>query len=279
MLEYIVDNIASKVASNFEKVIPLAEIVKTGEKSYPAEYISKGNYTPVNPDNFLGLGYFRLTGNPEITIAETKRPEKDVMKYSYPFKFVGCIKKDVLGKDDSFSANALCIVLAKRLEENNTSLKSTLGANKATVKVSAFNFDMLSILGDEFKGIENLTKGIPLDYCLVSIDLKVEIEIRNSCIGIICNDYCGGISPVLTNTSSSLVRGSNIKFVNPFVPTVSGVYAYSIPELNGKTILIASLNNIILRSDQYSQSGNTFTITDTEADIYTGMELRIGYLI
>jgi hypothetical protein len=279
MLEYIVDNIASKVAANFEKIIPIAEIVYSGEKSFPAEYINNGNYVPINVDNFAGLGYFRLTGKPTIQPAETKRPQKDVMKYTYPLKFVGCIKKSVLGKDDSYSANAICTVLAKRLEENNTALMSTLGANKATVKVSSFEFDNNVILNDEFKNVDGVTRGIPLDFCLFAIELTTDVEIRNDCIGIICNDYCGGLSPVLTSSAGTVARGGNIKFVYPVTITEAGVYAYNIAELNGKTLLFVQLGNIFLIPSQYTLVGSLFTITDTETEIYAGQYLNIGYRI
>lgn len=279
MLEYIVDNIASKVAANFEKIIPLAEIIHSGEKSFPAEYINNGNYIPINIDQFAGLGYFRLNGKPEITTVETRRPTKDVMKYSYPFKFVGCIKKSVLGKDDSYSANAICTVLAKRLEENNTALMSTLNANKATVKVSAFEFDNQTILNDEYKGADAVTGGIPYDYCLFSIELRTDVEIRNDCIGVICNDYCGGLSPVITNTGGSFARGGNIKFVYPVTITTAGNYDYTIAELNGKTILLVQLGSIFLTPDQWSLSGSVFSITDTESEIFAGQYLNIGYLL
>lgn len=280
MLEYITDNISAKVLSSFEKVVPLAEIVKSGDKSFPAEYVSDGNYTPIDPDNMAGVGYFRLNGKPQIKNADTKMPQRDIMEYSYPLRFVGCIKKSILGKDDAFVGNALCTILSKQLEENNTSLRSTLGANKASIKVKTFDFDHISVLSDEYKGV-SITKGIPLDFCLLSIDMDITVTIKNSCIATICDTYCGGVTPILINSSSSLVRGGNIKFVYPVVVCSDNVYSYYIPELVGKTkakIQFVQLDELQLVPAQYDLLNGMFTITDTLKDITSDTYLNIGYI-
>ena len=69
MLEYIIDDLYAKCQSYFDRLIPIAEIVHSGEKSFPKEYVSNGNYRNIDPDNFAGVGYFRING--EINISSS----------------------------------------------------------------------------------------------------------------------------------------------------------------------------------------------------------------
>lgn len=274
MLELIIANLYSKVAGRFDRFHPLVELLPVGEdKVAPKEYIGSGQYNVIDFDNFAGVGYIRRNGETSFSPSDLKSSCKLYYDVTYPLTLVGCIKKDVLGKDDPYSSDSLALTLFQDMDKSG--ILAALKAVRVDVNVKNYNSDMPSILSKEYSGVENLKKGIPYDYCLISIDLEVVCTVTKDCLQIYCNSYCN-YSPVLGDFSGTNF-GTRARQLTTFtIPAIEGVYSYTDSRLHGKTISLVFVNSLRLlndipgESDQYSHLNSTFTILDTSTGIRTG---------
>ena len=276
MLEFIIDNLYAKSAVYFGRLIPFAEQVQTGAKIVPMEYLSKGNYKPIDADNFAGIGYFRQLSELTISDVESKsHPNNDLKKYTYSLRLVGCAKKDsVLKKDDSFSGDALSMTIARALQETNGSLRMTLGAKNVQIKIGTISTNPKKIITDEFQ-VESLKKGIPADFCMVAIDLIVEVEITASCVNIICDTNCTYAS---VNPMERVFIRTGFRMVYPKVVPVASQYTYNVPELNGRRIEWVALGGFFLPDTAYSYTYPVFTFTNpADNPIFADTDINIAY--
>ena len=192
MLEAIVKRLSSSIEDKTQKVIPLAkQLTNADGKMWPAEYVGNGNYKDFSIDNFAGLSYFRLRSKAIISeVEQNGRPLNDLNSFLYPIRLVCAIQNSVVGKDDSFSPDALALTIVKQLNESNGNLKQDLSAQKATIRCESYDTDVKSILSEEYFGIERLKNSIPYNYSLVAIDINVDVIISNNCLANICKPYC-----------------------------------------------------------------------------------------
>jgi hypothetical protein len=81
-------------------------------------------------------------------------------------------------------------------------------------------------------------------------------------------------------TASVSINPSSVSSLKgaPTVTTVDSTYTYTITGLSGYTAKYVYLDNYKLKSTQWTQSGGSITITDTESDIYAGQELDVIYI-
>lgn len=189
MLEKIIVKLHSKIADRFDQFYPLVELIEVSEdKVLPKQYVSDGQYKAINFDNFAGVGYFRI--KEPVTIEESESPTpKPVHDFKYSLRLVGCIKKSVIGRDDPYSCDTLCLTLTKDLEAANRFIMQEVSARRGSVEVTSYQTVASEVVKEEFSGVENF-KSVPFDYCLVSLDITVTINTTKECINNNCQSYC-----------------------------------------------------------------------------------------
>lgn len=189
MLEKIIIKLYSKIADRFDKFYQLVEQIEVSEDKFlPKQYKSDGQYEPINFDNFAGVGYFRIKEPVEISEAESQTP-KAVYDFKYSLRLVACVKKTIIGRDDPYSCDTLCLTLIKDLESANRNIMYDLAARRGTVEVTGYQTDAKEIVKQEFSGVENF-KSVPYEYCLISLDINIIINTTKECINNYCQSYC-----------------------------------------------------------------------------------------
>ncbi len=191
MLSTIINRLSTAISTRLQQNYGLAKILYQGKKSFPAKYVGQGQYKPIEIDNWAGMNYFRLNGDIASSNEEVRASCGKAIKLIYPIRLIACVKKSVLGKDDAFSSETLSLLLIKDIK-SITELPSDLSAMRASIEVSRFSTDDKEILSREYSGIELLKNGINYEYCLVAIDMDIEILINADCIELTCKEYCNG---------------------------------------------------------------------------------------
>ena len=187
MLQTIIQRLSTTIQDRIQTNVGLAELIYSGEKMQPALYVGSGQYVPISIDNHAGIIYFRQVG--EVQSSKIEVRGCGASEFIFPLILVACVSREVIGKDDPFSADSLCVQLTKDLI-SASELASDLSARKATIEIKSYSTNMKSILSDEYSGIDLLKNSIPYTYVLVSISMDIKIEINNDCIPVTCNQYC-----------------------------------------------------------------------------------------
>lgn len=265
MLEIIIDNIYSRTADKFDKLYGLAELVKTREDKFePKIYAGGGQYLPIDWDHFAGVGYFRLNG--DVSISKSSFETRNCTQYYdvvYPIKLIGCIKKSILGKDDSFSGEVVCMTLFRDIAQSNGDLCAVTKSVFSDIEITGYSTDVNKILGDEFQGLARKSI-VPLDYCLVSLDIRVSVTINQDCIQFYCSSYCDYSR---WTSSGTICLPQNFRPAPITIAGVFGVADYADTRLKGKRIENVFINNTRLLTSQYSFDSTTGTLTYIDANI------------
>ena len=191
MVKKVVEYINSKLEQlgYFEKIYSLSEIITKGDKTFPAQYLGKGEYIHItNFDKYNGLSYIRKDG--DIDISE----EEDLLKacvdsytVSIPLKLITVIKREKLSSDNNYSEDLFAADIIKLLNGKHSDLRLSLKAKTLNIIISSYSNDSLSIMQQEYSNIQK--KDINHKYSYMSFDISASMTIRKECINALCEDY------------------------------------------------------------------------------------------
>lgn len=166
----------------FEKSYGLCEIILKGDKSFPAEYYTKGEYKQINNfDKYNGVSYIRKRGNISISEVENTLQACTILSsVNIPLKLVVIIPKSKLECDDLYAEDVIAQTIMRVLITRNGDLKVALQARQASISVDSYSTDSISILSEEYSNPKK--KDINYKYAYLSMDLTVEATVTNDCL-------------------------------------------------------------------------------------------------
>ncbi len=171
-------NAAIKPLNYFEKQFELCEQVKNGDKIYPAQYCSEGQYDNINFDNSNGVSYWRKIGDVTITDAEGLIACKDVLQFTYPMRLIGAVKKEKQSKDDAYSEERAIQSIISVITGSNKTIKAATKAYRVDITPQAQSDDALTILQAEYSEVPDIN----YNYSYFKIDVDFIFIIREDCI-------------------------------------------------------------------------------------------------
>lgn len=191
MIPVIVNNLGAKITATkiYSRVICFAEMTVDGEgKMQPKAYISTGQLQNVSDfDNVAGIAYFRKNGKiglQRITDTESIRTSCDEMiQLNIPLRFVGMVPKKLF-TDDAFTDDRIAPAVIKVLEEKHAAIITELDARSVSIEVLDYDTDSISILSEEYRGIERKDFNYSMSYIAINFQAVVLIskECFNACV-------------------------------------------------------------------------------------------------
>lgn len=203
MVKQVFEYLAEKLAAlqMFELVIPIAEIIDKMDGSFPAYYIGKGNYRPIDLSGYAGVGYFRKLSAAQFAKSdrETFVGSETLEEVTIPVRLVLSIKKDILNIDTGFASSYLFEEMIRVFSGNHPLLADKAGVSDVEVFMKDSEDDRLKIFAQEYTG--STLRELPYDWIMVMVDMDVKLTFNKNCINKFCDGYASdGCSPVITPT-------------------------------------------------------------------------------
>ena len=182
ILEDIMCDIKDRIEGTgyFSTIYELAEMTKLvsedGVREYPRYYIGKGQYKDLyNLD--ANVGYIRKRSDVDLNELKdfAQSCDSELMELLYPMRFVGGVKKEILG-DDAYSDDKLVYETLEVLGGRVTNISNT---RKVYVKPERYETDRNKVWSEEVRGIEVI---INPKLVYLYIDFELSIEIKRSCL-------------------------------------------------------------------------------------------------
>lgn len=185
-VEYI--NNQLELLNYFEKSFEICEIITANDKTFPAEYKSKGEYTQINNfDKYNGVSYIRKRGSVSISEADDSlRSCGDLVNVSLPLKLIAIVPRKKLECDDKYSEDVIASTIMQALITKSSVLKAAIAARIAKINIDSYNTDGANVLGEEYSGIT--PKDFNYKFAYLSIDLSVIATITKDCLVKDCED-------------------------------------------------------------------------------------------
>lgn len=183
MVKATVEYVNGKLAAlNYvEKSFGLCESVVKGDKQFPAEYHSKGEYKPIDLDKWNGVSYIRKDGDISIADEEnTLQACATLSRVTIPLKLVVAIPRKKLDCDDNYSEDVIAQTIMRTLITKDPALKVSLSARQATIQVTSYNTNSISVLSGEYTRYPK--KDINYKMVYLSLDLSVVALVTHDCL-------------------------------------------------------------------------------------------------
>lgn len=166
----------------FEKVYSLCEIITKGNKTFPAEYKNKGEYTEINNfDKYNGVCYIRKNGDVSVSEADDSlRACTNLSNVSMPLKLVAVIPRKKIEVDNNFTEDIVAQRLIKALITKSSDFKIALSAKSAKVLIDSYSTNSIGILSGEYSGISK--KDINYKFIYISLDISINALVSNDCL-------------------------------------------------------------------------------------------------
>lgn len=179
-IEYINSKLA--VLNYFEKSFGLVEIITKGDKTFPAEYNSKGEYRQINDfDKYNGVSYIRKNGDISISSEEDiLRACSNLNNVTIPLKLVAVIPRKKLDCDDKYSEDVIAQTITRTLITKDPALKQTLNAQRAAIQITSYSTDSISILSEEYSNYPK--KDINYKFAYLSLDISINAFVDQNCL-------------------------------------------------------------------------------------------------
>lgn len=189
MIKTVIDNINTSLETlnHFEKFIGLTEIIKKGDKSFPAQYCGNDNYNEINDFDFKkGQVYHRLTGPVSRTRDDTNNADSCEVLISaiFPLRMILFTPRSILGKenDDQYADILIAENVINTIEtQNNQALALILKAEVVSIQVLTYNTNRYEVFAQEYEGLD---MEIPFKSAYISIDYQVNITGGTNCFDI-----------------------------------------------------------------------------------------------
>lgn len=184
MIKATIDYINGKLAvlNYFEKSFGLCEVISKGDKTFPAEYNSKGEYKQINNfDKYNGVSYLRKRGDISISDAENTLQACGILSaVNIPLRIVVVVPRKKLDCDDNYSEDVIAQTIMRTLLDKTPDLKIALNARTARIQVDSYSTDSLSVLNEEYSNYPK--KDINYKYAYLSLDLTVTALVTQDCL-------------------------------------------------------------------------------------------------
>jgi len=166
------------------------ELIKNGDVTYPAQYVTGGNYEQVFNNDVNGNSYVRKNGKVSFAAVSGSDNVKVVacggvqfVKMIYPLRLVMTVPKSKLS-DDAFSDDLLAMEIITLLSANTTT--TLAGVRSLEYNVTDFDIDALSIWNSEVK---NSDYQMNFDFSYIAINFNAELVINPACLTSTCDAY------------------------------------------------------------------------------------------
>lgn len=190
MIKAAVEFINNKLSTlnYFEKSFGLCESIIKGDKSFPAEYSSKGEYKNViDFDKFKGVSYIRKNGNVSISDADNTLQACAILSaVDIPFKLIAIVPRSVLKCDNNYSEDVIAQTIMKELLTKGGTLKATMRARTARIQVNSYNTNSISIIAEEYTGYPK--SDINYKFAYISLDISMLLTVTQECLTADCDD-------------------------------------------------------------------------------------------
>lgn len=191
MVKQVFEYLAEKLAAlqMFEQVIPIAEIIDKADGSFPAYYVGKGNYRPIDLSAHAGVGYFRKLAAAQFAKSdrETFVGSETLEEVTLPIRLVLSIKKDILNIDTGFASSYLFEEMIRVFSGNHPILADKAGVTDVEVFMKDSEDDRLKIFANEYTG--STLRELPYDWIMVMVDMDVKLLFNKNCINKFCDGY------------------------------------------------------------------------------------------
>lgn len=184
MIKASVEYINSKLAvlNYCEKSFGLCEIITKGDKSFPAQYKSKGEYTQVNNfDKYNGVSYLRKRG--DVTISDeddTLQACSTLSSVNIPLRMVIVVPIKKLDCDNEYSEDVIAQTIMRTLLVSDTDLKASLSARTASLSIDSYSTDSAAILGEEYSNYGKTD--INYKFAYLSLDITINAVVTQDCL-------------------------------------------------------------------------------------------------
>lgn len=184
MIKATIQFINSKLAvlNYFEKSFGLVETITKGDKTFPAEYNSKGEYKQINNfDKYNGVSYLRKRGDVSISDeVNTLQACGILSNVNIPLRLVAVIPRSKLHCDDQFSEDVVAQTIMRTLLTKSPDFRVALNARTARLQVDSYSTDSISILNEEYSNYPK--KDINYKYAYLALDLSVIALVTPECL-------------------------------------------------------------------------------------------------
>lgn len=159
------------------------EIIRVGDVSYPAQYVSGGNYEQVFNNDVNGNSYLRRNGKMRMATAPAPYNKKyrscgdnPFALITVPFRLVMVVPKDKLA-DDAFSDDRLATDIIALI--SGASSINVVGVIDPSYEVEGYDTDSLSIWNEEVKGQQYQMN---FQYSYVAINFNLTAIANPACL-------------------------------------------------------------------------------------------------
>lgn len=192
MIKNIIEYLNCQLSSLnlFEKQFSLCERITKGDKIFPAEYKSKGEYVQINNfDKYNGVSYFRKNGDISISDETNTTTSCGILKkISIPLLLICVIPRKKIEVDNNYTEDYIANKVLKSIITKSGILKQSLKARNIDINVDAYSTDSIKIIDQEYSNIQKAD--INHKFIYISSEISVSIIIDKKCINDCCeNEY------------------------------------------------------------------------------------------
>jgi hypothetical protein len=165
---------------------PYCEQIERDGITFPAQYISGGEYKQVQDFDVNGNGYIRKRGSVSVALNRSSsftacEDDNAIVNLTYPLRMVLGVPKANL-RDDAYSDDLL---MFEMFEIIGTTYNVT-NVQDVSNQVRSFDTDSLTIWSQEVRGFD-YQMHFRLSY--IAVDFDVTFTVSKSCLKEQCNGY------------------------------------------------------------------------------------------
>ena len=196
------------------------------------QYCSDGEWKQVSDfDKFYGLSYFRKDGKVTQTIIDGNISCSKYVNIELPLKLI-CVVPRKKMIDNAYTEDSIASIINNQLILNSATLKTSLGARKASIMVDDYDTNGSTILGEEYDNVK--ITDLSFSYAYVSLSVKVNIEIDLSCIENECDD-----PDTCTSLLNALTTAEKLECILPTYDFSDGVVRDNLTALQERDLIAA----------------------------------------
>lgn len=178
MLEYVIQflNYQIERIGLITERLGLVEQINQADRTFPASYLGKGQYTHIDIDSYKSLSYFRLNG--EVTrelLDDDDNPIGGQIYESrtYPLIYFLSMPKDIFKTDNAYISHKIGENVFKHLSSiNYSTFTSQLPQSNISIQVNGYNHSPKTVIEGEYEG-GNIKYDLSKIYLSFGIDVVI----------------------------------------------------------------------------------------------------------
>ncbi len=165
-----------------EKAYGLCEIIVKGDKTFPAEYKSKGEYRQINDfDKYNGVSYIRKRGDISISDETNTLQACGILSnVNIPLRLVVIIPRKKLDCDDNYSEDVIAQTIIRALITKSPEFKVALNARQARIQIDSYSTDSISVMEGEYSNFGK--KDINYKFAYLALDISIIALVTHDCL-------------------------------------------------------------------------------------------------